>query len=154
MIVTSNGIRDGVIADKYGKRGTYFIDGIPALSLPFNILSAPENTKSFAVILKDNDAIAVAGYPWIHWLLSNLQQNEIPENASRNNPNLTQGENSWKQNYYGGMTPPNAPHRYDLSVYALDIALPLKTGFTEADLVAMMDEHILDEFTLSGFYSN
>lgn len=154
MIVTSKGISNGVIADKYGKRGTDFIDGIPALSLPFKIQSTPEKTKSFAVILKDNDAIAVAGYPWIHWLLANLQQNELPENASRDDSDLTQGQNSWKQNFYGGMVPPNAPHRYDLSVYALDTELPLKTGFVEADLIALMDEHILDEFTLSGFYSN
>ena len=41
---------------------------------------------------------------------------------------------SWMIPGYGGMTPPEAPHRYDLHVYAMNADLPLKEGFSEKEL--------------------
>ena len=64
-----------------------------------------------------------------------------------------QGENSWGLIGYGGMTPPNTTHRYDLHVYALDTTLELQQGFSIEDLYRAMGEHILDSFTLSGKYT-
>ena len=73
MEITSSGIENGRIADKYGKRGDDFINNVPSLSLPLIIHNAPAETKSFALILKDEDAASVVGYPWIHWLAANIK---------------------------------------------------------------------------------
>lgn len=154
MKITSKGIIDGIIADKYGKRGQDFVDGIPSLSLPFVIHDAPIATRSFAVVLKDDDAVPVAGFSWIHWLAANITSNMMPENASRTSTAFIQGMNSWNISYYGGMTPPNAPHRYDLHVYALNEELPLSNGFTLEELNIAMKGHILEEYVLTGIYNN
>ncbi|OJT85459.1 phosphatidylethanolamine-binding protein, partial [Clostridioides difficile] len=56
MKVTSTGIVNGVIEDKYGKRGTQFNEGgMPTYSLPLKFEDAPKNTVSFAVFLEDKD---------------------------------------------------------------------------------------------------
>lgn len=54
MIVTSTGIVNGIIEDKYGKRGSQFNEnGMSTYSLPLKIEDAPEGTKSFALVLED-----------------------------------------------------------------------------------------------------
>lgn len=154
MRVYSTGINKGFIDDKYGKRGKDFEKDIPVLSFPFTITEEPEGTVSYALVLEDEDAIPVVGYSWIHWMAANITQKDIPENYSKTAQNIIQGENSWGVNGYGGMTPPDAPHRYDLHIYALDCLLDLKNGFNVADLYRAMGEHILDSFTLSARYNN
>ena len=60
MFVTSKGIIDGVIGDRFGGHGTQFNDhGMPTYSLPFKIEEAPERTVSFALVLEDKDAYPV-----------------------------------------------------------------------------------------------
>ena len=62
MFVTSKGIIDGVIGDRFGGHGTQFNDhGMPTYSLPFKIEEAPERTVSFALVLEDKDAYPVTG---------------------------------------------------------------------------------------------
>ena len=62
MKVTSSAIENGHYADKYGKRGSQFSpNGMPTYSIPFEITDAPADTKSFAVVLEDKDAISAAG---------------------------------------------------------------------------------------------
>ena len=53
MKVTSKGIIDGKILDKYGSKGQDFVVDMPSLSIPFSIEDAPEGTKSFAVVFDD-----------------------------------------------------------------------------------------------------
>lgn len=153
MKVNSTGIQNGIIDDKYGQFGTQFLDGMPTYSLPFDIQDAPEGTKSFAVILDDKDAIPVAGFDWIHWLIANLKRTSLPENVSVNSDNdFIQGLSSWNVPLYGGMMPPDKAHTYDLTVYALDVDLSLKTGFSYDDLINAMHGHILAEAVLHGVY--
>ena len=154
MEVTSTGIFNGCFEDKYGKRSKINIDGVPSLSIPFSIINAPSRTVSFAIILEDKDAIPVCGKTWIHWLAANIKTTNIHENASQDNPHFVQGRNSWDKNMYGGMMPPDAPHKYDLKVYALEKFLELKNGFTKKELEKTMDGYVLKEFTLSAVYSN
>lgn len=52
--------------------------------------------------------------------------------------------------FYGGMTPPDQNHTYELHVFALDTLLDVKTGFFLNELYRKMDEHILSEYTLKG----
>lgn len=167
MFVTSTGILNGIIQDQYGRRGTQFNEnGIPTYSLPFQIHEAPVDTVAFAVILEDKDAYPVTGgFVWIHWIAANITRTEVLENESQTANDFIQGMNSWtsiqggKQApelscFYGGMTPPDQPHIYELHVYALNTLLDLKKGFLLNDLYRKMDGHILEVDTLKGIYKN
>ena len=76
-----------------------------------------------------------------------------------------QGRNSWTSiqggeqsielsSYYGGMTPPDQPHIYELHVYAIDKLLDIGQGFLLNELYRAMAGHILSEYTLKGIYEN
>ncbi|MGL4722419.1 MAG: YbhB/YbcL family Raf kinase inhibitor-like protein [Desulfovibrionaceae bacterium] len=167
MFVTSSGIVDGIIEDKYGKRGDQFLKGMPTFSLPLSIQNAPVGTKSFAVVMEDKDAIPVTGFSWIHWTLANLEVVVVPENASAEKNLFVQGANSWsapllgenalsreESSMYGGAAPPDTIHEYEIRVYALDTKLDLQEGFYLNELYKAMNGHILATFTLVGTYSN
>lgn len=165
MKIISSGIVNGVILDKFGARGTLFNEnGIPDCSLPFQAEDLPENTKSLALILEDKDAYPVTrGFAWIHWLAADITRWELMENESRTASDFVQGCNSWtsiqggEQSkelscYYGGMTPPDKDHLYELHVFALDSILGLQKGFYMNELYHAMEGHILDSYTLRGIY--
>ncbi len=168
MAVASAGIHGGIILDRFGKRGNEFRQDMPLRSLPLSISGAPEGTESFALTLLDYDAVPVAGFCWIHWIACNLMRTELPENASREHPELlVQGMNSWGSpllgsgalsradaSCFGGMAPPNAPHRYLLTVYALDNQLRLTNGFYLNQLLEGMAGHILASASVIGIYDN
>jgi len=164
MKVTSSGIIDGVIQDRFGKRGTEFYEGkIATRSLPLKIEEAPEGTKSFALVLEDKDAVPVCGYSWIHWVAANLTRAELAEDESRTASDFVQGATSWsgliykmdrlETSYYGGMAPPDQPHVYELHVYALDALLDVEPGFYMNELYKKMEGHILGCATLKGVYN-
>lgn len=167
MIVISTGIVNGIIEDKYGKHGTEFNqNGMPTYSLPFEVIDAPENTKSFALFLEDKDAFPVSGgFSWVHWVAANITKNKVLENESQRTKDFVQGVNSWMSiqggnqskelsSYYGGMAPPNEPHIYELHIYALDTMLDLVNGFMLNEMFRQMDGHILAQYTLKGEYRN
>lgn len=165
MIVTSTGIVNGVIQDRFGGRGTQFnANGVPDCSLPLQIEHAPEGTRSFALVLEDKDAYPVTGgFVWVHWLAANITRCELRENESRTARDFVQGCNSWTSiqggrqskelsSFYGGMTPPDRAHTYELHVFALDTVLDLAAGFYLNELYHKMDGHILETYTLKGVY--
>ncbi len=173
MTVTSSGIKNGIIEDKYGKRGTEFnANGVPAYSLPLKIENAPEGTVSYALVMEDKDAFPVSGgFSWIHWTAANITRTELKEDESRTARDFVQGVNSWisvqggsqseeLSSRYGGMYPPDEqfPHEYpehiyEIHVYALDKMLDLKQGFRLNELFRQMEGHILAEYTLKGSYA-
>nr|WP_217705032.1 YbhB/YbcL family Raf kinase inhibitor-like protein [Victivallis sp. Marseille-Q1083] len=168
LLVESSGISGGIIQDRFGKRGHQQFKGMPTRSLPVAISSAPVGTVSYALTLLDYDAVPVAGFCWIHWLAANISTPELPENASIElRGQFVQGVNSWHSPLlkeqalpeeaatgYGGMVPPNAPHRYLLTVYALDCRLTLQEGFKFNELLEGLSGHILAAGTLVGIYDN
>lgn len=166
MQVTSKGIVDGIIGDKYGVRGVDFIGDMPNYSLPLKIENAPEDTKVFAVVLIDHDAIPVAGFTWIHWAVTDLNRRELEDNAAVKDDDLIQGTNSWSSSLlaqpltrmqaatYGGMVPPDKPHTYLLRVFALNEKTNLEKGFYLNELYAAMEGHILAKAELRGIYNN
>lgn len=151
MDIISEGINNDYINDKYGKFGPVDSDGMPTVSLPIIIKNAHENTKSFALIMDDPDSLPVAGFVWLHWLAANIHTTVIPENASETSL-FIQGKNSWGCDCYGGPAPPNATHRYVLTVYALDTDLPVETGFSLKELNSLINGHILDKAVITGLY--
>lgn len=165
MQVVSSGIQNGKFLNKYGKRGSQFTaNGMPSYSIPFEIKNAPKQTKSFAVVFEDKDAAQVAGFVWTHWLIADLQRTSVLENESISAKDFTQGANSWaskinkfsiaEASAYGGMAPPDKPHRYELYVYALDTKLNLKPGFRYNELHFAMQGHILETAYLVGIYDS
>ena len=165
MQVHTSAIENGVFHDRFGKRGSDFSpNGMPSRSIPFSISDAPAGTQSYAVVLDDKDAVTAAGFVWIDWLIADLTATSVPENDSIAAQGYTQGANSWasvlgelsiaEASAYGGMVPPNYPHRYDLTVYALDTQLNLPQGFRYNDLHYAMQGHILATASVTGTYSN
>lgn len=167
MIVKSSGVHDGVYDLKYGKYGEQVNEnGVPTYSIPFAILDAPKDTVSFAIVLEDKDAYPISGgFAWIHWLAANITRTNIEENESQTAHDFVQGANSWTSmqggnqskelsSFYGGMCPPDAPHLYELHVYALDCVLTLENGFLLNQLHHNMEGHILDSYTFKATYKN
>lgn len=167
MIVTSTGVVNGIIDAKYGKYGEQFNEnGVPTYSLPFEIKDAPSETVSYAIVLEDRDAYPVSGgFAWIHWTAANIVRTSIKENESQTAADFVQGVNSWisvqgggqskeLSSFYGGMAPPDAPHLYELHVFALDTRLELENGFLMNQLYRKMDRHILAQYTLKATYNN
>lgn len=167
MFITSTGIKDGYIEQMYGGGGTqYNENGIPSYSLPFEIHEAPTSSQSFALVLEDKDAYPVTGgFVWIHWLACNITRTSIKENESQHAHDFIQGANSWMSiqgnrqsralsSFYGGMTPPDQPHTYELHVFALDTLLDIENGFYLNELYQKMEGHILEEAVVKGIYKN
>lgn len=167
MKVVSDGIQNGKILDKYGKRGAQKNKaGIATCSLPFTILDAPQGTKSFAIVLEDKDAVPVTkGFSWIHWTACNITKTEVKENASQTDKDFVQGLNSWTSTQggslpeqecccYGGMGAPDCPHTYELHIFALDCMLELEKGFWLNALYRAMEGHVLGCVVLKGEYDN
>lgn len=163
--MTSSGIKDGFIGEKYGKHGTQNIKGMPSLSLPLKWKDVPKGTKSFAIVMDDYDAIPVTGFTWIHWTAvvpGNVT--ELKENASLENKEIIQGVNSWVSamggldradaSHFGGPAPPDKVHTYNITIYALDKDLDLKNGYYLNELYEKMEGHVLGKTTLKGKYKN
>lgn len=163
MKVSSSAIVDGRIQDRYGVKGDVFVNGMPGLSMPFEISDAPEGTESFAVIFDDYDAVPVCGFCWVHWTISDLRKTSVKEGESHNGPDFTEGCNSWhsvagentieQATGYGGPAPPNCEHRYTFKVYALDTVLDLKRGFRLNELYFAMQGHVLAHAKMVGLYA-
>ena len=154
MKISSTGIFNGKILDKYGKRGSQQKFGMPTLSLPLKIEDSPKGTASYAIIFDDPDSVPVCGYIWIHWLVANLQKTELKENESETCFDFVQGKNSWNDNSYGGPCPPDKPHSYRLRVYALSSKLDLRGDFSLSQLEKALEGKVLEVSELNAIYDN
>ena len=166
MKIVSNSIDSkGHFHDKFGKHGEDFTKGMPSRSIDFEIMDAPEGTKTFAFVLDDHDAMPVCGFTWVHWAGANLKRTKVAENESITATDFLQGINSWgaammgenalsreEAAAYGGMAPPNCTHTYELRVYALDCELNLEENFFVNDLYSAMRGHVLEQANLTGLY--
>jgi Raf kinase inhibitor-like YbhB/YbcL family protein len=112
--------------------------------------SAPEATKSLAIILDDPDA---PSGDFVHWVLFDIPAafSELREGVQMVG---VPGANSFRKLGYNGPCPPRGPaHRYIFKLYALDQLLRLPPGATKSDLERAMQGHILDRAQLMGRYS-
>lgn len=166
MKVESSGIVNGIIEDRFGARGTQFnVNGHGTYSLPYQVTGAPEGTQSFALFLEDKDAVPVTqGFAWTHWVACNISRDYLKENESISAGDFVQGLNSYisvqggSQSRelsvgYCGMSPPDGPHVYELTVYALDCFLELSNGFYMNEMFRKMDGHVLDSAVIKGVYN-
>lgn len=128
----------------------------PALSWT----GAPAATQSFAVTLFDPDARKGQGF-W-HWTMYDIPATatSLPENAGAPASGLApagsvQGPTSFGAPGYGGPCPPqgDAPHHYQLTVYALDVAsLDVPADATPAAVGQIMRAHALATAVLTVPY--
>lgn len=114
---------------------------------PITVSDPPEGARSFAVIMDDPDAPKGT---FTHWLAY-----DIP--ASKTELSADEGKtlrNSFGREGYGGPCPPpgHGAHRYNFTVYAVNVpSLPLR-GETRQDLEAALESHTVATAHLMGRY--
>ncbi|QJR80161.1 YbhB/YbcL family Raf kinase inhibitor-like protein [Alteromonas pelagimontana] len=111
---------------------------------------APEETKSFAIIMDDPD---VPNRVFVHWVVFNIpaDQRQIDETLQ---VTFSQGVNSFGHVGYSGPCPPEnaGPHRYFFTVYALDTLIDAESGIDANTLENAMEGHILAQASVIGLY--
>ena len=149
MTVSSTAFKNNAaIPQRFSCQGD---DISPALSWS----SAPEETKSFALILEDPDAPHGTFY---HWVIYNIPATEhgLAENIARREPlpnGARQGINSAQQLGFMGPCPPaGKAHRYYFKLYALDTEINIPGEATHNKLESAMRGHILAEGEIMGTY--
>ena len=127
----------------------YTCDG-ENISPPLKILDVPEGAKSLALIVDDPDASSGS---WLHWMLWNISPTttqiaevSIPEGA-------VEGLTDFGKTGYGGPCPPSNTHRYFFKLFALDTMLELSDSAKLQELEQAMQEHIIEQAELIGFYA-
>jgi len=146
MTLASSAFRNGErIPAKYTCNG-------PDVSPPLNWTGAPNQTKSFVLILDDPDARG-----FIHWVIFNIPstmtglKEAIPAKGELPNGAI-QGGNDFGAIGYNGPCPPMGTHRYVFHLYALDITLGLSPGVSKQAVLAAMNGHVLAEVELTALY--
>lgn len=119
----------------------------------------PAGTQSFGVTMYDPDAPAPGG--WWHWTVFNIPAgvHGLAANAGAGTPGLLpagagEGRNDFGFSHYGGpCPPPGAPHRYEITVYALKTArLPLGPDSPGARVAAALRANALATARITGLY--
>jgi Raf kinase inhibitor-like YbhB/YbcL family protein len=121
--------------------------------------NAPKNTKSFAITMFDPDAPTDHG--WWHWMVVNIPAdiNKFPKNAG--NPESEyfdlglQTLNDYGEVGYGGpCPPPGKPHRYIITVYALDVpGFEVDRNINPQILAKAIEEHTIAKASIKGLYA-
>lgn len=127
----------------------YTCDG-QDVSPPLSWTGVPSGTESLVLITEDPDAPIGT---WIHWIIFDIppQIEGLEEGISGVG---IQGNNSWKENDYGGPCPPAGnTHRYYFQIFALDTVLGLQAGASKADVEAALNSHMIARGQLVGTYS-
>jgi Raf kinase inhibitor-like YbhB/YbcL family protein len=118
---------------------------------------APKGTKSFVVTMDDPDS-PTGGNFW-HWSVANLPSDAkgLPRGAGDGKGlpgGALQVRNDFSQVGYGGpCPPPGKPHRYRITVYALDLdKLPIDASASSTVVGFYANAHTLAKATLTGLY--
>lgn len=121
--VTSSNLRTGGAVDNAQVFDRYECKGqnrSPQLSWH----NPPDGTRSFAITMFDPDS---PGRGWWHWAVAGIPANidRLPENASASGflkkLGAVESRNDFDTEGYGGpCPPPGKPHRYVITVYALN----------------------------------
>ena len=126
----------------------YTCDGID-VNPPLDISFVPKDTKSLVLIVDDPDAPSGV---WDHWIKFNIKPTTSFIAEGDENFGVSGKGTSGKLSYMGPC-PPDKEHRYNFTLYAVDIELPFKQGAAKNELLNSMKDHILAETTLLGRYS-
>lgn len=121
------------------------------VSPPLNVLAKPENTKSFALIMHDPDAVSG---DFTHWTLWDIPANTEAIGTGNVPVGAIQGVNDADKNAYSGPCPPagTGTHHYIFELYALDSSLGLDSKTTRQQLLQAMDGKIIGKTVLTGLF--
>jgi Raf kinase inhibitor-like YbhB/YbcL family protein len=135
--------------------------GPEAVSPPLQWTSAPRGTRSFALIVHDTEPRPQKKLDDIlHWMVWNIPApaTGFPQGVPSNTADLPDGSHQTNGNPgQGGITgyrppcPPQnvpLPHHYVFDIFALDTKVDLPETATRADLMKVMDGHILGHDSL------
>ncbi|MBZ0118610.1 MAG: YbhB/YbcL family Raf kinase inhibitor-like protein [Sandaracinaceae bacterium] len=114
---------------------------------------APEGTQSYALIMHDPDAPTGVGF--FHWIVTDIPASTTSLEEGAALPEGThQLYTDFGANGYGGpCPPPGAPHRYEVTIYALDVpSLGAPDGGTGALARFMLAGHTLAIGRASGTF--
>jgi len=158
FVLTSADLHEGhsiARAQVYSGMGCDGQNQAPALSWT----GAPRGTKSFAITMYDPDTPTGSG--WWHWVVFNIPADvtSLPTGASSSSKNLLPpgaalGNTDFGTPGYGGPCPPQGdkPHRYIVTVYALDDSLSIPGNATAAYVGFNIHAHAIGEATLTALY--
>ena len=113
------------------------------------ISGTPDGTKSLALIMDDPDAMGAVGKVWVHWVAWNIDPTKTELELAKS----TEGMTDFGEVGYGGPAPPDKRHTYIFKLYALDSELDLPIKSTKADVEKAMEDHIIEQATLTGTYA-
>ena len=140
-ITSSAFANGGVIPVKYTCDG----EGVTP---PLNFGTVPPGTKSYTLIVYDNNAFDNRGFTY--WIIWNLDTTgSIPENFRSSHESM----NAAKQYGYTPICSRTGDHKYRFIVYALDSRLVLGKNTTKAMIEGVMKNHILGKGELVGVYN-
>ena len=157
--LTSADIAEGeLIAKTHAFKGFGCAGGNVSPALSWS--GAPPETKSFALTCFDPDAPTGGGF-W-HWVVFNIPSNVARLQRGAGDPKsataptgATQSRTGYGTTGYGGPCPPpgDKPHRYQFTVFALDVAkLDAEEQSPAAAVGAKLKPHTLAKATLTGLY--
>lgn len=156
LVLTSPGYADGaMIPSKYAAAA-----GAATVSPELKWTGAPAGTQSFVLLMRDEEfAPGKRWEPAYHWVVFNIPASAtgLPEGVAKATKEFPDGMIQPQFERGVGYVGPGAPgegqpHHYTLSLYALDIKLPLGPEATIAEINKAMDGHILDKGFLVGRY--
>ncbi len=117
--------------------------------------SAPEGTKSFAILMYDVDGQAGAGVS--HWVAYNIAPtvHELAESDGTTGKHVTGGSGTRGNANYLGPCPPrgDGPHHYLITVIALDLEPTLAPGLTRDAFLAAAKGHQLAASSIGGLFA-
>lgn len=144
ITVTIGGTPDGRFADAQVFSGFGCTGGNQSPAIRWT--PGPEGTQSYAIVMHDPDAPTGVGF--FHWIVADLPATttSLAEGASASlaAPAIQTYTDFGQAGYGGPCPPPGAPHRYEVTVYALDTAnLGVGAGSTGALVRFMVRGHAL-----------
>jgi len=116
-----------------------------------DLVDLPAGTTALALIMDDPDAMGAVGKVWVHWLSYRENMKELKGFVEPDK--MVEGKTDFGEIGYGGPAPPDKRHTYVFKVYALDVELDLKEGYSKQELEDAMKGHIIAEAKLTGTYA-
>ena len=149
LTLTSSAFAEGqAIPVKYTRDGEN-------LSPPLKWTGAPDDTKSFILIVEDPDAPSGT---FRHWAIYNIpaDRNELPESVDTGPDHaMRYGKNDFGNARYDGPEPPrgHGVHHYHFRLGALSVpTIQVPAGMGVQDIWSQARKHLIDEATLIGTY--
>ncbi len=111
----------------------------------------PEGTQQLALVCHDPDAPLPHGFT--HWVVYGISPDTsgIPEGGGGS---FAEGGNDFGNQGWNGPSPPegHGPHHYYFWVYALDTEVDAEPGFSRAELLERIGDHVIEQARLVGTY--